>query len=204
MLTLLAGLDVPTSGTVRLAGQDLFALGEDGRAAWRARHLGFVFQNFQLMQHMNALENVMLPLELLGRPRAREAASAMLERVGLGERLKHRPRLLSGGEQQRVALARAFVVEPALMLMDEPFVSLDDPTAQGLRQLLLAMCERRPTTVLFVTHDRLEAVQLGTRILRMSGANATIVQDSEVRLTRTDRTNRDAVLAEHNRIFGST
>lgn len=164
LLTLLAGLDVPTSGTVRLAGQDLFALGEDGRAAWRARHLGFVFQNFQLMQHMNALENVMLPLELLGRPRAREAASAMLERVGLGERLKHRPRLLSGGEQQRVALARAFVVEPAVLLADEPTGSLDFATGAAVMDLMMDLNAQQGTTLVMVTHDASLARRCGRRI----------------------------------------
>jgi putative ABC transport system ATP-binding protein len=164
LLTLLAGLDVPTSGTVRLAGQDLFSLDEDGRAAWRARHLGFVFQNFQLMQHMNALENVMLPLELLGRPRAREAASAMLERVGLGERLKHRPRLLSGGEQQRVALARAFVVEPAVLLADEPTGSLDFATGAAVMDLMMDLNAQQGTTLVMVTHDVALARRCARRI----------------------------------------
>jgi putative ABC transport system ATP-binding protein len=164
LLTLLAGLDVPTSGTVRLAGQDLFSLDEDGRAAWRARHLGFVFQNFQLMQHMNALENVMLPLELLGRPRAREAASAMLERVGLGERLKHRPRLLSGGEQQRVALARAFVVEPAVLLADEPTGSLDFATGAAVMDLRMDLNAQQGTTLVMVTHDVALARRCARRI----------------------------------------
>ena len=164
LLTLLAGLDVPTSGTVRLAGQDLFSLDEDGRAAWRARHLGFVFQNFQLMQHMNALENVMLPLELLGRPRAREAAGAMLERVGLGERLKHRPRLLSGGEQQRVALARAFVVEPAVLLADEPTGSLDFTTGAAVMDLMMDLNAQQGTTLVMVTHDVALARRCARRI----------------------------------------
>ncbi|HMS07281.1 MAG TPA: ABC transporter ATP-binding protein [Burkholderiaceae bacterium] len=164
LLTLLAGLDVPTSGTVRLAGQDLFSLDEDGRAAWRARHLGFVFQNFQLMQHMNALENVMLPLELLGRPRAREAAGAMLERVGLGERLKHRPRLLSGGEQQRVALARAFVVEPAVLLADEPTGSLDFATGAAVMDLMMDLNAQQGTTLVMVTHDVALARRCARRI----------------------------------------
>ncbi|MFY7872997.1 MAG: ABC transporter ATP-binding protein, partial [Limnohabitans sp.] len=128
LLGILAGLDTPSAGSVHLAGQDLFALDEDGRAALRARHVGFVFQSFQLMPNLTALENVMLPLELAGVPDARAQATAMLARVGLGERLAHRPRVLSGGEQQRVALARAFVVRPDILLADEPTGSLDHAT----------------------------------------------------------------------------
>ena len=120
LLGILAGLDTPTAGHVLLAGQDLFALDEDQRAALRARHVGFVFQSFQLMPNLTALENVMLPLELAGVPQAKSQATAMLQRVGLGQRLQHRPKVLSGGEQQRVALARAFVVQPELLLADEP------------------------------------------------------------------------------------
>ncbi len=153
LLALLAGLDRPSRGTVRIGGTDLFALDEDARAAWRARHLGFVFQSFQLMAHLSALENVMLPLELQGDPRARERAVAMLERVGLGARLGHTPRKLSGGEQQRVALARAFVVEPALLLADEPTGSLDHATGETVMQLMLALNRERGTTLVMVTHD---------------------------------------------------
>src|SRR4029079_15895956 len=120
LLSIIAGLDTPTQGTVRLAGQDLFALDEDDRAALRARQVGFVFQSFQLMGNLSALENVMLPLELAGRRDARKAATEMLGRVGLGERLRHYPKVLSGGEQQRVALARAFVGQPALLLAPAP------------------------------------------------------------------------------------
>ena len=119
LLSIIAGLDTPSSGTVRLAGTDLFAIGEDERAAVRAARVGFVFQSFQLLGNLNALENVMLPLELQGRTDARALATEMLKRVGLGERLTHYPKVLSGGEQQRVALARAFVVRPAVLLADE-------------------------------------------------------------------------------------
>lgn len=153
LLALLAGLDRPSRGTVRIGGVDLYAMDEDARAAWRARHLGFVFQSFQLMAHLSALENVMLPLELQGDPRARDRAVAMLERVGLGARLGHTPRKLSGGEQQRVALARAFVVEPALLLADEPTGSLDHATGETVMQLMLALNRERGTTLVMVTHD---------------------------------------------------
>ncbi|MCE2916831.1 MAG: ATP-binding cassette domain-containing protein, partial [Rubrivivax sp.] len=128
LLSIVAGLDVPSSGRVVLAGTDLFSLDEDARAALRARQVGFVFQSFQLLANLTALENVMLPLELAGRHDARQAATEMLQRVGLGERLGHYPRVLSGGEQQRVALARAFVTRPALLLADEPTGSLDFAT----------------------------------------------------------------------------
>ncbi|MFM8576529.1 MAG: ABC transporter ATP-binding protein [Limnohabitans sp.] len=154
LLGILAGLDTPTAGTVHLAGQDLFALDEDQRAALRARHVGFVFQSFQLMPNLTALENVMLPLELAGVPDARQQASAMLQRVGLGERLQHRPKVLSGGEQQRVALARAFVVQPRLLLADEPTGSLDHATGAAIMDLMFALNREQGTTLVLVTHDR--------------------------------------------------
>jgi putative ABC transport system ATP-binding protein len=154
LLSLIAGLDTPTEGTVVLAGEDLFALDEDERAAVRARRVGFVFQSFQLLPNLTALENVMLPLELLGRPGARAAATEMLGRVGLGERLKHYPRVLSGGEQQRVALARAFVVEPAVLLADEPTGSLDFATGERVMGLMFDMNREAGTTLVLVTHDR--------------------------------------------------
>ncbi|MFO1220212.1 MAG: ABC transporter ATP-binding protein [Burkholderiaceae bacterium] len=153
LLGIVAGLDVPSSGTVVLAGTDLFALDEDARAAVRARQLGFVFQSFQLLGNLNALENVMLPLELLGAANARSRATEMLARVGLGERLGHYPRTLSGGEQQRVALARAFVVEPAVLLADEPTGSLDFATGERVMQLIFDMNREAGTTLLMVTHD---------------------------------------------------
>ncbi len=154
LLGILAGLDTPTAGSVHLAGQDLFALDEDQRAAVRARHVGFVFQSFQLMPNLSALENVMLPLELAGVPDARAQAKAMLQRVGLGERLQHRPKVLSGGEQQRVALARAFVVQPELLLADEPTGSLDHATGAAIMDLMFALNHEQGTTLVLVTHDR--------------------------------------------------
>ncbi len=153
LLSMLAGLDVPTHGTVRLAGTDLFSLDEDQRAALRAQQLGFVFQSFQLLPNLDALENVMLPLELTGRPQAREAARQMLQRVGLGSRLGHYPRVLSGGEQQRVALARAFVMRPAVLLADEPTGSLDFATGHAVMELMLELNREVGTTVVLVTHD---------------------------------------------------
>ena len=154
LLSIMAGLDTPSSGTVRLAGQDLFALDEDGRAQLRWHKMGFVFQSFQLMPHLTALENAMLPLELAGRRDARARATEMLQRVGLGQRLQHTPRLLSGGEQQRVALARAFVVEPAVLLADEPTGSLDHATGAAVMELMLQLNREQGTTLVLVTHDR--------------------------------------------------
>ena len=153
LLGILAGLDTPTAGSVHLAGQDLFALDEDQRAAVRARHVGFVFQSFQLMPNLTALENVMLPLELAGVPQARARALDMLERVGLGQRLRHYPKLLSGGEQQRVALARAFVVQPRLLLADEPTGSLDPATGERIMDLMFRLNAEQGTTLILVTHD---------------------------------------------------
>ena len=154
LLSIMAGLDTPTRGTVRLAGQDLFTLDEDARAGLRAQQVGFVFQSFQLLGNLNALENVMLPLELAGRRDARQSATAMLGRVGLAERLRHYPRVLSGGEQQRVALARAFVVQPALLLADEPTGSLDFATGEKVMELMFALNQEQGTTLVLVTHDR--------------------------------------------------
>ena len=154
LLGLLAGLDTPSSGTVKLTGTDIFALTEDGRAAWRKAHLGFVFQSFPLLAHLTALENVMLPLELREDKNAHEQASAMLERVGLSSRLRHYPKTLSGGEQQRVALARAFVTQPALLLADEPTGSLDAVTGEAVIDLMFALKRERGSTLVLVTHDR--------------------------------------------------
>ena len=153
LLSIMAGLDTPTRGTVKIAGHDLFALDEDARAALRAQKLGFVFQSFQLLGHLTALENVMLPLELAGRKDARKAATEMLGRVGLGARLGHYPKVLSGGEQQRVALARAFVVHPDVLLADEPTGSLDYATGETVMELMFALNREQGTTLVLVTHD---------------------------------------------------
>jgi putative ABC transport system ATP-binding protein len=153
LLGLLAGLDVPTSGRVFIDGEDLFALSEDGRAQLRGRMVGFVFQSFQLLPALTALENVMLPLELSGGSDAASRARAVLDRVGLGERLGHYPRQLSGGEQQRVAVARAFVTEPKLLFADEPTGNLDSQTGEHVIDLLFEMNRERGATLVLVTHD---------------------------------------------------
>ena len=159
LLSMLAGLDTPSQGTVRLQGQDIFALSEDARAALRGQKIGFVFQSFQLLPNLTALENAMLPLELAGVRGARQLASEMLQRVGLGQRLGHYPKLLSGGEQQRVALARAFVVQPAVLLADEPTGSLDHATGASVMDLMLELNREQGTTLVLVTHDRSIAAQ---------------------------------------------
>ncbi|MFL9925224.1 ABC transporter ATP-binding protein [Herbaspirillum lusitanum] len=153
LLGLLAGLDTPSDGTVKIDGEDIFAIDEDGRAAVRKGKLGFVFQSFQLLGHLSAIENVMLPLELRGDAGARDKAQKMLERVGLGSRLKHYPKYLSGGEQQRVALARAFVTEPPLLFADEPTGSLDAATGEAVIRLMFELNQERGSTLVLVTHD---------------------------------------------------
>jgi putative ABC transport system ATP-binding protein len=168
LLGLLAGLDVPTSGRVELDGVDLFALDEDGRASLRKRVVGFVFQSFQLLPPLTALENVMLPLELSDDRNAAQKARAMLERVGLGERLRHYPKYLSGGEQQRVALARAFVVRPKLLFADEPTGNLDAATGAAVIDLLFELNAEAGTTLVLVTHDEALARRCD-RIIRLSG-----------------------------------
>jgi putative ABC transport system ATP-binding protein len=169
LLGLLAGLDSPSSGKVMLGGVDIFALDEDGRAALRKDKLGFVFQSFQLLTHLNALENVMLPLELRGDGDAKAKAEAMLERVGLGSRLKHYPKYLSGGEQQRVALARAFVTEPPLLFADEPTGSLDFATGEAVIQLMFELNRERKSTLVLVTHDPSIAARCGRTITIAAG-----------------------------------
>ena len=169
LLSIIAGLDTPTSGTVRLAGTDLFALNEDDRAGLRASKVGFVFQSFQLLGNLTALENVMLPLELAGRKDARKAATGMLERVGLSQRLASYPKVLSGGEQQRVALARAFVVHPAVLLADEPTGSLDFATGETIMELMFDLNREQGTTLVLVTHDRGIAARCDRRITIEAG-----------------------------------
>jgi putative ABC transport system ATP-binding protein len=154
---------------VRLAGQDIFALSEDDRAALRAQQVGFVFQSFQLMGNLTALENVMLPLELSGTKGARQLATEMLKRVGLGQRLGHYPKVLSGGEQQRVALARAFVVEPAVLLADEPTGSLDFATGDTVMKLMFELNQELGTTLVLVTHDPAIAARCQRRITIEAG-----------------------------------
>jgi putative ABC transport system ATP-binding protein len=164
LLSIIAGLDTPTSGTVRLSGTDLFAMDEDDRAALRATQVGFVFQSFQLLGNLTALENVMLPLELAERKDARRIAADMLARVGLSQRLGHYPKVLSGGEQQRVALARAFVMRPALLLADEPTGSLDFATGETVMELMFDLNREQGTTLVLVTHDRAIAQRCDRRI----------------------------------------
>jgi len=168
LLGLCAGLDQPTSGEVRLAGQHLGALDEDGRARLRNDFVGFVFQNFQLIPTLTALENVMVPLELRGGRRVRDAAVTLLERVGLGGRLSHYPAQLSGGEQQRVALARAFINQPRILFADEPTGNLDAETGQVVIEILFALNATTGTTLVLVTHDP-ELARRTQRILRLKG-----------------------------------
>jgi putative ABC transport system ATP-binding protein len=169
LLSIIAGLDTPSSGTVRIDGVDLFAMNEDQRAALRAQKVGFVFQSFQLLGNLTALENVMLPLELAGRRDARATATRMLKRVGLGERLASYPKVLSGGEQQRVALARAFVVEPAVLLADEPTGSLDFATGSTIMALMFDLNREQHTTLVMVTHDPAIAARCERRITIEAG-----------------------------------
>jgi putative ABC transport system ATP-binding protein len=157
LLALLAGLDSPSTGHVAIAGIDLTALDEDGRAALRGKHVGFVFQSFHLIPSLTAIENVMLPLELGGRADARQVASAALAQVGLTPRLAHYPKQLSGGEQQRVAIARAFVTHPAVLFADEPTGNLDTATGQRITDLLFDLNRSTGSTLVLVTHDRVLA-----------------------------------------------
>jgi putative ABC transport system ATP-binding protein len=173
LLGLLAGLDVPSAGRVLLAGRDLFALDEDARAALRGEMLGFVFQSFQLLPALTALENVMLPLELAGRPNARGEAEQMLARVGLSQRLRHYPKHLSGGEQQRVAIARAFAARPGLLLADEPTGNLDVATGAAIIDLMFAMNAEAGTTLVLVTHDEAIARRCG-RVLKLAGGRLVL------------------------------
>jgi ABC-type nitrate/sulfonate/bicarbonate transport system ATPase subunit len=188
LLNIVAGLDTEFEGEINLGGPDV--------------NVGYIFQSPRLLPWRTVGENIALALPD-GDPR-HGRIEEMLRQVGLEGFASQYPERLSLGMQRRAALARGFITEPDVLLMDEPFVSLDDPTAQGLRELLIALWNRRPTTVIFVTHDRTEAVMLGTRILRLSAANATIIQEETVRLSVSERTDRDKVRAEQNRIFQET
>ncbi|OLU16756.1 MULTISPECIES: ABC transporter ATP-binding protein [unclassified Pseudomonas] len=170
LLGLLAGLDLPSTGRIVLAGNDLGSLDEDARARVRAEHVGFVFQSFQLLDSLNALENVMLPLELEGRSDARQRATELLERVGLGARLTHTPRQLSGGEQQRVAIARAFAADPDVLFADEPTGNLDTHTGERISDLLFELNQERGATLVLVTHDERLAARC-QRIIRLEAGH---------------------------------
>jgi sulfonate transport system ATP-binding protein len=188
LLNIIAGLDNDYQGDIALGGSDT--------------RLGYIFQSPRLLPWRTVYENIALALPD-GHPR-HDQIDDMLRQVGLEGFASQYPERLSLGMQRRAALARGFITEPDVLLMDEPFVSLDDPTAQALRELLINLWNRRPTTVVFITHDRQEAVMLGTRILRMSGANATIGEDEIVRLSPAERTDKAKVLAEQRRIFQET
>ena len=171
LLSLLAGLDIPTEGEVCLMGQSLNALDEDGRAQLRSLYTGFVFQSFQLLPHLNALENVMLPAEIAGvnLTDSREQAQYWLEKVGLGHRLKHFPKTLSGGEQQRVALARAFIRKPAILFADEPTGSLDEASGNRVIELLFELNRECNSTLVLVTHDSTLAAQCARQLQLQAG-----------------------------------
>jgi len=175
LLGLCAGLDVPTGGTISLMGFKLNAMSEDDRAYVRNQFVGFIFQNFQLLSTLTALENVMVPLELRGEKNISKKAKELLSRVGLGDRLHHYPSQLSGGEQQRVAIARAFIVTPRILFADEPTGNLDEENAQQVRELLFEMNRQEKTTLILVTHN-LELAQKTERILQMKGGR--LIQDS--------------------------
>ncbi len=177
LLSLLAGLDVPTGGSVQIQGAAFSALDEDGRAAVRAQHMGFVFQSFQLLPTLTALENVMLPLQLKGHPDARTLSLDALNKVGLSQRIQHYPKQLSGGEQQRVAIARAFATQPAILFADEPTGNLDNATGQMIIDLLFKMNQEAGTTLVLVTHD----IQLANRCQRLLKLdNGVLVEVAEV------------------------
>ena len=169
LLGLLAGLDVPSSGSIQIRGTDLFALNEDERAALRGQMIGFVFQTFQLLPSLTALENIMLPLELADKPNARRGAQEWLERVGLAQRATHYPKHLSGGEQQRVALARAFATRPALLLADEPTGNLDTATGKSIENLMFELNREAGTTLVLVTHDETLAHRCSCRLHMQAG-----------------------------------
>jgi len=177
LLSLLAGMDLPSHGDVSLCGQSLVDLDEDGRAKLRGQHVGFIFQSFQLLPNLTALENVMLPLEVLGGKNAKRRATELLARVGLSKRINHQPNQLSGGEQQRVAIARAFVTDPKLLLADEPTGNLDSATGQTIVELLFELNREHGTTLILVTHDQQLAERCDRR-LQIEGGQ--LVSDSGV------------------------
>ena len=188
LLNIIAGLDSQFEGDIKLGGPET--------------RIGYIFQSPRLLPWRTVRENIALALPDGDLKHAQ--IDEILAQVGLEGFESQYPERLSLGMQRRAALARGFITEPDVLLMDEPFVSLDDPTAEGLRELLIALWNRRPTTVIFVTHDRAEAVMLGTRILRMSAANATIISDDTVSLSTSERTDKDKVRAEQHRIFRET
>jgi putative ABC transport system ATP-binding protein len=178
LLGILAGLDMPSSGTVAIDGEDITAMDEEGRAALRAGHVGFVFQSFHLLPGLTALENVALPLELQGIDNALETARQYLQRVGLGERVTHYPRQLSGGEQQRVALARAFACRPAILFADEPTGNLDTGTGEKINDLLFDLNAEEGTTLILVTHEKTLAARCGRRLELQAGRQVETLAES--------------------------
>ncbi len=183
LLGLCAGLDVPTSGTINLAGEEMSAMTENEKAALRNRRIGFIFQNFQLLPTLTALENVMIPLELQGRAKgAIDKAKGLLDRVGLEGRFNHYPSQLSGGEQQRVSLARAFSNDPEILFADEPTGNLDEETGSIVEQLLFDLNKEKNTTLIIVTHD-MELANMTNRIIRLKGGK--IVSDARINETAT-------------------
>lgn len=175
LLGLCAGLDKPSSGQIRFKSDSINNLSEDQRAALRNEHIGFIFQNFQLIPTLTALENVMVPLELQGHPEARSRSIELLERVGLGDRMSHYPTQLSGGEQQRVSIARAFSNHPEILFADEPTGNLDDETGQHIEQLLFQLNAEQGTTLIIVTHD-LDLARKTQRIIKLKGGH--IISDT--------------------------
>jgi putative ABC transport system ATP-binding protein len=172
LISLLAGLDTPSSGTITISGQLLTTMTEDDKARLRNQFIGFVFQNFQLLNNLTALENVMLPLEIIGHPQAKDKALNFLDRVGLSHRYHHRPSQLSGGEQQRVALARAFVTQPSILFADEPTGNLDQKTGKTIIDLLFALNEENKTTLVLVTHDQSLATLCSRTLMLENGKTA--------------------------------
>ena len=177
LLSLLAGLDQASSGHVYIKDQDLSTMNEDGRAAIRNQHVGFVFQNFQLLPHLSALDNVMLPLELNANPQAKQQARDWLSKVGLADRLEHQPNQLSGGEQQRVAIARAFVCEPDILFADEPTGNLDEHTGQVIEEMLFKLNKEVGTTLVLVTHDETLAKKCARQVHLENGKLIELTAD---------------------------